>query len=156
MARFRSIDPEFWRQPQLAQLPFLTRLILLGLVSQADDQGRVTANPLQLQGILFTFGKRPSVRAITSALAQLATAEEIYLYVGTDRRDYCLLRGWKDASSWQYQVIQRPQAARCPEPKGGFPAGVQKDVPRRPPRSTKTAAPSSSKASRKGRSSKGR
>ena len=43
MARFRSIDPEFWRQPQLAQLPFLTRLILLGLVSQADDQGRVTA-----------------------------------------------------------------------------------------------------------------
>lgn len=156
MARFRSIDPEFWRQPQLANLPFLTRLVLLGLLSQADDQGRVTANSVQLQGILFTFGKRPTPAAITAALAELSTIGEIHLYEGTDHRDYCVLRGWKNAASWQYQVIQRPQAARCPEPVAPFPAGVQPDVPRRPVKPEKTSSDAAPKTRQRERSSNAR
>lgn len=156
MPRFRSIDPEFWRQPQIASLPWFTRLLLLGLLSQADDHGRVPANPVQLQGTLFAFGRHPTVAAITEALKELATACEVHLYRGTDRRDYALLTGWKDAASWQYQVIQRPQAPRYPEQDGGFPPGVQPDVPRRPPRAQVPPPVPAPKAARKERSSHGR
>lgn len=119
MARFRSIDPEFWRQPQIAPLDMNTRLLLLGLMSHADDYGRHPANSLIIQGTLFPFGKRMSTDRIEACLGALEAAGEIARYRGADRREYLVLRGWQNGSSWQYQVIQRPSAPRYPEPPEG-------------------------------------
>lgn len=131
MPRFRSLDPEFWTQPQLAPLQSFAKLLLIGLMSQADDHGRFPANPMYLQGVLFPFGKRPKLEAISEALGEIANAREIWLYRGDDGRDYGVLLGWKNAISWQYQVIQRPSAPRYPPPSGGFPDGVIVLAPRR-------------------------
>lgn len=132
MARFRSLDPEFWQQQQLAPLPIFSRLLIIGLMSQADDHGRLPANAAWLQGILFPFNPRPAPDKINEALGKLQIAREIHLYEGTDKRDYLVLLGWKDATSWQYQVIQRPTAPKYPEPVSGFPPGLIIDNPRRP------------------------
>lgn len=133
MARFRSIDPEFWQQPQFSITSLLARLLVLGLMSQADDHGRVPCNPAFVQGILFPFGRRPTTDKLSKALGELGKARELHLYAGPDGRDYALLLGWKNAASWQYQVIQRRSSPRYPEPVGGFPNGLVVDCPRRPP-----------------------
>ncbi|MBK9406591.1 MAG: hypothetical protein IPN47_00820 [Gemmatimonadetes bacterium] len=44
MPRIRTIKPEFFSDEKLAPLPVLTRFVFLGLISMADDCGRVLDN----------------------------------------------------------------------------------------------------------------
>lgn len=53
MARIRTVKPEFWADEKLAPLPPLHRLVFLGLVSQADDAGRLLDSVKQIDGLLF-------------------------------------------------------------------------------------------------------
>ena len=53
MARIRTIKPEFWQDEKLAPLDPLTRLVFLGLISQADDAGRLVDSVRLLDGLLF-------------------------------------------------------------------------------------------------------
>jgi hypothetical protein len=53
MARIRTIKPEFWQDEKLAPLDPIHRLVFLGLVSQADDAGRLVDNVRLLNGLLF-------------------------------------------------------------------------------------------------------
>lgn len=41
MARIRTIKPEFWSDEKLSPLAPIDRLTFLGLISMADDYGRV-------------------------------------------------------------------------------------------------------------------
>jgi 5-methylcytosine-specific restriction endonuclease McrA len=54
MARIRTIKPEFWQDEKLAPLSPITRLVFLGLISQADDAGRLVDSPRLLNGLLFS------------------------------------------------------------------------------------------------------
>ena len=47
MARIRTIKPEFWTDEKLAPLSPICRLTFLGLVSMADDAGRLNAKQLR-------------------------------------------------------------------------------------------------------------
>jgi len=53
MARIRTIKPEFWADEKLSLLDPLTRLVFLGLISMADDAGRLVDNIKLLDGMLF-------------------------------------------------------------------------------------------------------
>lgn len=53
MARIRTIKPEFWQDEKLAPLDPLTRLVFLGLISMADDAGRVLDSVKAIDGFLF-------------------------------------------------------------------------------------------------------
>ncbi len=53
MARIRSIKPEYWQDEKLAPLPPIDRLVFLGLISQADDAGRLVDSVRLLDGLLF-------------------------------------------------------------------------------------------------------
>lgn len=53
MARIRTIKPEFWQDEKMAPLPPIDRLVFLGLVSQADDAGRLVDNIRLLDGLIF-------------------------------------------------------------------------------------------------------
>ena len=44
MARIRTLKPEFWQDEKLSPCDPLTRLVFLGLVSLADDAGRLVDN----------------------------------------------------------------------------------------------------------------
>lgn len=49
MARIRSIKPDFFLNDDLADLPPLTRLFLIGLWTQADREGRLQDRPKRLK-----------------------------------------------------------------------------------------------------------
>lgn len=54
MARIRTVKPESWGDEKLAPLPPITRLVFLGLISQADDTGRLMDSVRYIDGLLFS------------------------------------------------------------------------------------------------------
>lgn len=53
MARIRTIKPEFWIDEKLAPLSPIERLTFLGLISMADDAGRLVDNLKQIDAFVF-------------------------------------------------------------------------------------------------------
>jgi hypothetical protein len=55
MARIRTIKPDFFKNEQLAELPVITRLLFIGLWTQADSEGRLIDRPKRLKVELFPY-----------------------------------------------------------------------------------------------------
>lgn len=53
--RIRTVKPEFWKHPVLARLDNGVRLLAIGLLTAADDEGFFFADPLLLRNDLFPF-----------------------------------------------------------------------------------------------------
>lgn len=53
MARIRTIKPEFWGDEKLSPCSPMTRLVFLGLISMADDAGRVVDNVKVIDAFIF-------------------------------------------------------------------------------------------------------
>ena len=49
MARIRTIKPSFWKNEDLAALPFEARLLFIGLWNYADSEGRLEDRPKRLK-----------------------------------------------------------------------------------------------------------
>ncbi len=55
MARIRSIKPEFFTNDEIALLDPLTRLLFIGLWTQADRDGRMVDRPRRLKAVLMPY-----------------------------------------------------------------------------------------------------
>src|SRR4030095_3374069 len=53
MARIRTIKPQFWNDGDLAQVSRDARLLMVGLISFADDEGRFVASPAAIIGYAY-------------------------------------------------------------------------------------------------------
>lgn len=67
MARKRMIDPGIWTSEDFANLSMLARLVWVGLISNADDEGRGKANTAYLKSQLFPYDDELSLKKIDSA-----------------------------------------------------------------------------------------
>ena len=66
MARIRTMKPEMWQDEKLAPLDPLTRLVFLGLISMADDAGRVLDNVRLIDAFIFPETEDSSREALAS------------------------------------------------------------------------------------------
>ena len=57
MARIRYLKPDFFKDEDLAELPFETRLFFAGLWNFADKAGRLEDRPLRLKAEIFPYDK---------------------------------------------------------------------------------------------------
>lgn len=57
MARYRTIKPSFWSDARVAALTHDARLLLIGLISSADDEGRFVATPAAVRGYVYPFDR---------------------------------------------------------------------------------------------------
>lgn len=55
MARKRMIDPNFWSDEKLGECSIQERLLFMGLISNADDEGYGRANPKLLKSLIFPY-----------------------------------------------------------------------------------------------------
>ena len=53
--RIRTIKPEFWTSETIAPLPDAVKLLAIGLLNYADDEGYFWANPTLIRAALFPF-----------------------------------------------------------------------------------------------------
>lgn len=111
MARQRMIHPDFWRSPHNEHLSFRQRLLWLGLISNADDEGRIKANPNFIRATVFPFDDLSSV-SIKDDLA-LLTSEGLIIQYTNKEVDYIQIAKWGD-----FQKISHPQPSKIPAFEG--------------------------------------
>jgi hypothetical protein len=108
--RIRTIKPELWRDQDLQYLPIPARLLFIGLISNADDEGRLEGNPGLIRSIIFPCDVRVTSKHVDGWLALLDGAGFICRYNANDR-PYIALTSWKT-----HQKIDRATSSHLPEP----------------------------------------
>ena len=115
--RIRSIKPEFWSSPDIADLSDSDRLLFIGLWSYVDDHGRGRDDMALIVAALFPHdmvaNPRDTVAKVRDGLARLSEANLILRYTVASRT-YFLVTGWG-----KHQRVDKPKASRIPEPEEG-------------------------------------
>ncbi|GCB47416.1 hypothetical protein [Streptomyces sp. NL15-2K] len=124
MARIRTIKPEAFVSESLAAVSLTAERTFLGLLTQADDQGRHRDHAAIVAGQLWVLRPEHGPSDVETDLAQLADAGLICRYKGPDDKRYLHIVTWH-----QHQKINRPSKSRLPDcphhnaPVGTAPAG---------------------------------
>lgn len=110
MPRIRTLKPELWQSPQVMRLHHSARLLFIGLITQADDQGRGSADPLKIRATIYpcddvTHG---DIECWLDLLAEVGLAE---FYETANRGPVYVLTGWK-----RNQKIDKAKASTFPDP----------------------------------------
>lgn len=111
MARRRMIDPNFWESEDVSELSFFARLLFIGLVSQADDEGKGKANANYIKSLVFPYDD-VRVAEVEKALSEISQKTSVILYT-VDGKRYYKFKNWD-----KWQTINRPQPSTLPNPEG--------------------------------------
>src|SRR5918992_6259148 len=109
MARIRSIKPTIWTDERFIGLSRDARLLCIGMISHADDEGRLLATVVRLAGDIFPADDlRPAL--VLKWRDEIARSRLIRLYrVGGV--EYACFPNWK-----KHQRISKPQPSTLPGP----------------------------------------
>ncbi|EKX65187.1 glycoside hydrolase family protein [Streptomyces ipomoeae] len=120
MARIRTIKPEAFVSESLAAVSLTAERTFLGLLTQADDQGRHRDHAAIIAGQLWVLRPEHTPSDVETDLAQLADAGLVCRYKGPDDKRYLHIVTWQ-----QHQKINRPSKSRLPEcPRHDAPLGT--------------------------------
>jgi hypothetical protein len=109
MARIRTIKPQFWGSASVAELSFDARLLLVGLISMADDDGRFIASHSAIAGYVFPHDNVQPAR-LRRWLDEIEGSEIVRLYqVG--RIEYGVFPKFR-----RHQRVDKPQKSPLPAP----------------------------------------
>ncbi|MBK9156650.1 MAG: hypothetical protein IPM11_00700 [Micropruina sp.] len=109
MARIRTIKPSFWGSPTVAALSRDARLLAIGLMSFADDDGRFLAALNAINGYVFPNDDLPPTK-VKKWLTECEEVGFVHLYA-LDGVTYGCIPTWH-----LHQVISRYTPSRLPEP----------------------------------------
>ena len=123
MARTRSIKPEFWTDPAIIECSLNARLLFIGLLNFADDQGNIEAHEKMIKLQVFP-GDAVKVGPLLKNLAE----NDLIIPYGVNGRNYYHIRSFD-----KHQTVNHPSAPRYPlyEPSmrttGGLPEDSARD-----------------------------
>lgn len=107
--RIRSLKPEMWQDEKVGRLSLGARLLFVGLISLADDEGRFRALPVVMLAHVFPYDPG-AVRKLDAWTDELLGEGLIALY-SADGTRYGLLPGFTE-----HQRINRPTPSELPAP----------------------------------------
>lgn len=113
MARKRMIDPSIWQSEDFSKLSYFSRLVFIGLFSNADDEGRGRANPAFLKSAIFPYDDGLRVADIEKSLNEIAAHMSTTFYTH-DEKEYYAFDHWAD-----WQKIDRATQSKFPAPEDG-------------------------------------
>lgn len=122
-ARKRTIDPGIWSDGGFMQLSDGARLFFLGLISNADDEGRGSAGTKSLAARIFPSEGGERITAIEGYKAEVVEYTHTVFYEAAGSDYYALLK-WKD-----YQRVDHPQLSAIPPPSMARQAGSFRPAP---------------------------
>jgi hypothetical protein len=123
VARIRTLKPELWMSPQVMNLSTCARLLFVGLITQADDEGRGSADPRRLKAAIFG-GDDTTRDQVAQWLGEVSAQGLAVLYDGGPHGALYELTGWR-----AHQCINRPTPSHYPKANGS-------SAPKTPPAST--------------------
>lgn len=107
MARIRTTKPEFWGDEKLAPLTPIDRLVFLGLISMADDAGRVVDNVKSIDGFIFPETEDSSRQSLDT----LAGAGRVLRYHSASGQRLIQVVNWS-----KHQKVDNPSKYTLPAP----------------------------------------
>ncbi len=110
MPRRRMIDPDFWNDSRVKRLSPTERLLFIGMISYADDEGRLLADPAFLRSKVFPYDDFSLEDIISMRDHILETNPNVQLYQNAGE-DYLFFRKWP-----RYQKPSHPQPSKLPQP----------------------------------------
>lgn len=108
MARKRMIDPTIWADEDFGTLTSDAMVMFIGIISNADDEGRLPGNSLYLSSSIFPYKGLTQEKAKTIRDEILLKMKSLKLYE-IDGKEYLQLTNWSD-----YQSINRPSKSKYP------------------------------------------
>ena len=118
MARKRMLSPDIWESQSFSSLSDLSKIVFIGLISLADDDGRGKANPAFIKSTLFPYDENRRVAEVKSALSQIARCTSTQFY-SVNGNDYYFLKNWTE-----WQKIDKPSKSKLPPPPSATDSGV--------------------------------
>jgi uncharacterized phage protein (TIGR02220 family) len=103
------IDPNFWQSEDVSKLTIRQRLLLIGLFSNADDEGKLRGNPAFIRSIVFPYEDFTS-KEIETDLEAIESIGTIKIYEVNGSR-YIKLKNWR-----KFQRVEKPQPSMIPDP----------------------------------------
>lgn len=107
--RIRSLKPEMWADEKIGALSRDARLLFVGLITMADDEGRFRALPSAILGHVFPYDD-DAARRLERWMRELESQGLVTRYEA-EGFTYGSLNGWR-----KHQKINRPQASSLPTP----------------------------------------
>lgn len=105
--RIRTIKPEMFQDEKLSALDPCTRLVFIGLISMADDAGRVPDSLKHIDGFLFPHTDESSREAIET----LAKMKRVLRYTAPNGQKCIQLVNWH-----RHQKVDKPGKNVLPGP----------------------------------------
>jgi hypothetical protein len=107
----RLVDSSMWQNEKFATLPAMARLLQIGMINHADDQGRGKAHPSLLRAQVFPYDD-VTLGDVAEWLRLIQNNGTIKLYA-VDGKDYYQMCNW-----WEYQAHQYAMPSDYPKPDG--------------------------------------
>jgi hypothetical protein len=105
--RIRTIKPDIWRDPDFNELPPQARLLFIGLISNADDEGRIAGSDQMIKSIVFPVDQ-VSLKAFKGWLDTIHS-------LGLARRYTVAGKPYVDIPNWgKHQKIDKPSLSGYP------------------------------------------
>lgn len=119
--RIRTIKPELWRDQRLQRQDLGARLTFIGLISHADDDGRLEGDRVMLRSLLHPSDAKVTHKLLARWIDQLHDAGLIRCYeVGGE--PYIEIPKFKT-----HQRIEKPRASTIPAYMNGTIPGMIDD-----------------------------
>jgi hypothetical protein len=114
--RIRSIKPELWKNEEVGALSLEARLTFIGLITMADDAGRIRLTATSILGHVFPFNDEITAARLRKWIGEIKHQGLCEVYEA-EGRTYLWLTGWQ-----HNQKITRPSPSNHPCPPN--PAGT--------------------------------
>ena len=109
MARKRMISPEIWESQSFGELDLLGKVMYIGMISHADDEGRgiLSAQLLKSKILPYDVVRNADVEKALEDIGNKTST----VYYEVNGKSYYYLENW---TKWQY--IQKPIPSKLPSP----------------------------------------
>jgi len=116
MARKRMVDPGIWEDPGFNKLSHGARLLFIGMISNADDEGYLRADPPSLRRLVFGFDDTSSAD-VKQMLSECSRhLESVNVYAGRSEEQFVHLCNWNKYQKQQKDRIVPtlyPPCSKC-------------------------------------------
>jgi len=102
--RIRTIKPEFWTDDAITECSLSARLLLIGTLNAADDEGNLERSAKQIKAKIF-----PADNIDCEPLLVELIKNGLLIEYVADGKNYLHIKGFR-----KHQVINRKSKPRCP------------------------------------------
>ena len=106
MARIRTVKPEIWTDEKLTECSLSARLLFIGMLNFADDNGNQANSAKRLKNQVF-----PADVLDTQPLLDELIAQGVVIEYSVSDQKFLHIKGFRT-----HQVINRPSLTRIPQP----------------------------------------